>query len=80
MTGVVFETACEDGVGYVLAALLVTEKGKQFSLRQYYQVRSKYVDKTELIGPERSTNPADDIDEFMDALGIGHEFLVWRYK
>jgi hypothetical protein len=78
MTGVPFETAYEDGCGYVLAALMVSDKGKQISLRQYYQGRLAYPDRTELIGSERSRNPAGDTAEFLRFLGLGREFLAWQ--
>jgi len=78
MTGVVFETAYEGDFGYVLAALMVTDSGKQFSLRQYYTSMRKYGDRTELIGSERSSDPAGDLAEFLCALGLGREYLAWQ--
>lgn len=76
-TGLVFETAKEDGVGYVLAALAVTNEGKQFALRQYAASKRTNPDKTELIGSENSLDPIADLRSFLNILKLRPNYLTW---
>lgn len=76
LTGIRFDTAKEGDFDYVLAALLVTEDGKQFALRCYH--RGPYPNRTELVGSERSQNPLRDLERFIGVLGIPRKHLLWQ--
>lgn len=74
LAGIKFETA-NDGFQYLHAALLVTNDGKQFALRQYYKSPNR--DATELIGSENSYDLVADLQLFLTALGLKEAALIW---
>lgn len=72
--GIKFEMT-RDALDYCHAALLLTPDGQQFALRSYF--RGPHPGLTELIGDEKSNNPAHDAKKILDALGLGDQFVAW---
>lgn len=74
LTGIRFEVT-QDNLDYCKGALLTTLDGRQFALRSYYRGPKPNV--TELIGSQLSKDSMQDAKEFMAALGIPLEHVLF---